>query len=214
MKRADSSMAEQLTIQLTEGGSTPTSALHSWWINQIEHREAKKFIERWHYSKCIPTGKNVSFGLRCDGVMYAVIVWGIGVNPYQAAYLGVRSVVEIKRMCRTEPRRNYQLSRLISITAKKMKHIMDFDAIVAFADPEQGHEGIVYKAGGFTHEGMTNPEWHLVDKDGVVRHRRFAYRHARRNGCTIAESRNVLGVERIKTEPKHRWVRRLKQKAP
>ena len=209
---AGSSMAEQLTIQLKDGGSNPTSALHSWWIDRIEHREAKAFVEQWHYSERIPTGKNVSFGLRHNGELYAVIVWGIGVNPYQAAFLKVDGVVEIKRMCRIEPPRDYPLSRLISITAKKMKHIMDFGAIVAFADPEQGHEGTVYKASGFTHEGVTNPEWHLIDKAGVVRHRRYAYRHARRNDCTVAESREALGVERIKTEPKHRWVRRFKKK--
>ncbi len=32
-------------------------------IRPIVHSIAKPFIERWHYSGCIPTGKNICYGL-------------------------------------------------------------------------------------------------------------------------------------------------------
>jgi hypothetical protein len=168
---------------------------------------AKSFVEKWHYSNRMPTGKNVSFCLCNNDQVYAVIVYGIGVNPYQATSLGVKSCVEIKRLCRREPKQNYQLSRFINITTKMARNYLSFDAVVAFADPEHGHEGIVYKAAGYKHIGMTNPEWHLVDENGEKRHRRYAYRMARRNGISIEEARTQLGVKRVKTAPKHRWVR-------
>ena len=110
-------------------------------------------------------------------------------------------------MCRTEPRKKYPLSRFISITAKWAKKEMWYDMIVAFADPEQGHEGTVYKASGFEYRGTTNPEFHLKDKDGTIRHRRYAYRYARRKGISIDDARKELGVVRVKTLPKHRWCR-------
>jgi len=163
----------------------------------------------WHYSHRIPTGKNICFGLWYGDELYAVIVYGIGVNPYQATFLNVQSVIEIKRMCRSEPKKNYELSRFIRLSLKMAKKIMDFHAVVAFADTEQGHEGTVYKAAGFTHEGYTNPEWHLIGEDGEKRHRRYAFRMARRNRITVSEARNALGMKRVKTKPKHRWVLRL-----
>lgn len=200
-------MLEHEASQLQGGGSNPTPPLHNY-ISKIPHSDAKEFIETWHYSKRIPTGKNVHFGLWVDNNLYAVITYGIGVNPYQAKFLGVNSTMEIKRMCRSEPKKKYELSRFIRLSLRILKKEFSFDAIVAFADPEEGHEGIVYKASGFTHEGYTNAEWHLVGRDGVKRHRRYAYRMARRNNISVAEARKILGVVRVKTEPKYRWVLR------
>jgi len=176
----------------------------------MPHTEAKSFVESWHYSKRMPTGQNFNYGCWHGNYCYAVIVYGCGVNPYQAAYLGVDSVVEIKRMCRREPKENFQLSKLIGLTTRWLRKTVEFDAVVAFADPEHGHEGTVYKASGFKHEGMSNAEWHLIDENGEKRHRRFAFRMARRNGITVEEARNRLSVERIQTQPKHRWVRRFR----
>jgi hypothetical protein len=175
----------------------------------LRNGQAKAFIEKWHYSHRIPTGKNISFGLYCEAFLYAVIVYGIGVNPYQAKFLGVESVMEIKRLCRSEPKQTYELSRFIRLTIKMAKRLMTVQAIVAFADPEQGHEGTVYSAAGFTHEGQTSPEWHLIGDDGERRHRRYAFRMARRNNLSVADARQSLGMKRIKTEPKHRWILRL-----
>jgi len=177
-------------------------------IERLDYHSAKRFIERWHYSGRIPKGRNICYGLWLDGELYAVIVYGNGVNPYQAQYLGVERYVELKRMCRTEPRKNYQLSRFIRRSAKMAQEVEPHEAIVAFADPEHGHEGGVYRATGFSHEGRTQAEWHLVGPDGEKRHRRIAYRASRRMNCSIAEARERLGFTRVKTEPKHRWVLR------
>lgn len=85
-------------------------------------------------------------------------------------------------------------------------------AVVAFADPEEGHYGTVYKATGFKHEGTTNAEWHLVSENGEKRHRRYAFRMSRRKGISIEDARKALGMKRVKTKPKHRWVLRLAER--
>lgn len=180
-------------------------------VQKIDHKTAKLWVEKWHYSHRIPTGKNISFGVFADGNLYAVIVYGIGVNPYQAKFLKVAKVLEIKRMCRSEPPiPEYPLSKFISTTIKLVRKEFPCECVVAFADPEEGHEGTVYKASNFKLHGVTNPEWHLIDANGEKRHRRYAFRHSKRNGISVEESRKALGVQRIKTEPKYRWVRYLK----
>lgn len=200
-------MVAQLATQLGSGGSIPTSSLQ-FRIKPISNGIAKSWVEKWHYSKRIPTGKNICYGLFHDRNLYAVIVYGIGVNPYQAQFLKVASVVEIKRLCRSEPRLAYPLSRFIRLTVRMVAKEMNFDCVVAFADPEYGHEGIVYKACGFVLEGFTNPEWHTVDSEGEVRHRRYAFRFSRRHDISIEEAREQLGLSRKQTKPKYRWVLR------
>jgi len=194
-------------FQTERGGSTPTSPLQLH-ISKISHQIAAAFVEDWHYSHRIPTGKNFYYGLWNGSALYAVIVYGIGVNPYQAEYLNANKVIEIKRLCRTEPRIEcFPLSRLIAITSKMVLIEYSYDCIVAFADPEHGHEGKVYKASGFTLHGQTNPEWHLMDDVGEIRHRRYAFRYARRNGISVSDARKKLGVIRVVTAPKNRWVK-------
>ena len=172
---------------------------------------ARPFIERWHYSGCVPTGKNIFFGWLDEGELYAVADYGIGVNSFQASYLSrvtgfdVKNgnLLELKRLCRSEPARA-QLSQFLSKCHKELRK-MGYKYIVSFSDPEEGHSGGIYRASNFRHLGKTNAEWHLVDAEGNKRHRRFAYRHSKRHGCSVAESRELLGVARVKTEPKDRW---------
>jgi hypothetical protein len=207
MTSGDSLVAEQLSFQIADGGSIPTSSLQ-FLINPITNETATLWVRKWHYSHRIPTGKNMGYGLYSSGSLYAVIVYGIGVNPFEAGFLRCKQVVEIKRMCRSEPKQDYELSRFIRLTMRMLAREYPHDCVIAFADPMHGHEGIVYKASGFKLEGMTNPEWHLQDSQGEIRHRRFAFRYARRNKVDIQTARQKLGVLRIRTEPKFRWVLR------
>ena len=188
---------------------------------------AAPFIERWHYSGRVPTGGNRFFGVRFldiensftstmdmfGGGLYCVANYGIGINPYQADFiaretgrsLSVDGLVELKRLCRVEPRRDdFPLTKFLS-RCHKVLRCSGIRCVVSFSDPDEGHSGGIYRAASFEHLGKTNAEFHLVDKNGVRRHRRFAYRHARRNGITIGESREVLGLTRVKTAPKDRW---------
>ncbi len=197
---------EQSRTNEKDCGSSPTLPLH-FFISPIGYMESRLWIEKWHYSKKMPTGKNICFGLFYGNNLYAVIVYGIGVNPYQAKFLGANRVIEIKRMARSEPKLPYSLSRFISLTSKMAWKQFPFDCIVAFADPEHYHSGTVYKASGFKLHGETNSEWHLIDKNGVIRHRRFAYRMAKRKKISLMEARKILDVKRIKTLPKYRWIR-------
>ena len=114
-------------------------------------------------------------------------------------------MVDLKRLCRVEPRDgSMPLTRMLA----KCHRLLAKDGIrmvVSFSDPAHGHTGGIYRAANFTHAGMTQAEFHTIGEDGEVRHRRFAYRYARRNGVSIAEARDVLGLRRIRTVPKDRW---------
>jgi len=180
----------------------------------ISHREAKEFIEYWHYSHKIPTAKNILFGWRQDVLnLYAVACYGIGVNPYQANYLSRvtgcdvtnGTLVELKRLCRAEPKcENMPLTAFLSRCHRMLKKD-GIRYVVSFSDPEYGHDGGIYKAANFQHIGKTNSEFHLLDGYGVLHHRRVAQRYKERHGCTVGEAREALGMVRHKVCPKDRW---------
>ena len=205
--RVTGDLATHSLFQAKEDGSIPIVTL-------IDCASARQIVEKWHYSKRLPTGKNICFGWMLGGEMYAACVYGIGVNPYQAAYLRKitkwdfldSQMIELKRCVRVEPKRDgLPLTRLISLCNRWLRQ-NGYKVVVAFSDPEQGHEGGLYRAGNWTYLGLTNAEWHLMDKDGNMRHRRFAFRYARRNGLTVSEARTALGCSRVLTKPKHRFA--------
>lgn len=187
-------------------------------LKRLTREAAKPFIEQWHYSHCVPKGSHFFFGWEDEqGELYAVADYGNGVNPYQATYLARTfgadvtndNLVELKRLCRVEPKRDdAPLTRFLSVCHKQLTQL-GIKYVVSFSDPEWGHDGGIYKAANFTHAGQTNPEFHVVDASGEVRHRRYPYRYAKRNGCTIDEARQQLGLTRKRTQPKDRWFLRI-----
>ena len=192
-------------------------------IRRISPKEARPFIEKWHYSARCPTGKNIFFGWFIDDILYAVADYGIGVNPYQAKFLSDQlgycvendKLLELKRLCRIEPKLDkFPLTSFISKCHKILKK-EGYCYIVSFSDPNHGHSGGIYKAANFTSLGKTNAETHAVDKDGNIRHRRFYFRYARRKNISVKQAREELGLGLIKTVPKDRWfIRIASPKAP
>lgn len=187
------------------------------WVTPIPHEAAVPFIENYHYSHNVPTGKNFFFGWFVEDadeqLLYAVADYGTGVNPYLPRFLAAKTqeevtdknLVEIKRLCRMEPKRDsFPLTYFIAECNRQMARL-GFRYVVSFSDPQYGHNGGIYKAANFQHIGQTQPEWHLVDRDGMIRHRRYAYRYSRRNRVPIQQAREELAVERVETPPKDRW---------
>jgi len=189
---------------------------------------ARDVIERFHYSGSVPTGQNRFFVWRVDvngtsvpltgdmfgSAIYAVADYGIGVNPYQAAFVSdlfkrtvtPTEIIELKRLARVEPRiEGLPLTYFLAKCHKVLRR-EGYRCVVSFSDPAHSHTGGIYRAANFKHCGKTSEEWHVVDTEGNLRHRRYAYRYARRNGVSIAEARQELGLERTPTPPKDRWV--------
>ncbi len=180
---------------------------------RISHDVAKPFIEKWHYSGRCPTGKNIFFGWYIDETLYAVADYGIGVNPYQAQYLSRitgldihnNELLELKRLCRIEPKIDKMPLTMFLSQCHKLLAKDGYCYIVSFSDPNYGHSGGIYKAANFRNLGKTNPENHVVEKDGTIRHRRLYFRYSRRKNVSVSQAREDLGLTLVKTIPKDRW---------
>jgi hypothetical protein len=206
-----SSAAERPAFQPGGDGSKPIPSLQ-FHVRTISLQEAKPFIEQWHYSKRCPRGKNIFFGAYLGDKLYAVADYGIGVNPVQATYLARvtglpvknRNLMELKRLCRIEPQMSLGLTKFLRICHILLRR-QGVEFVVSFSDPAQGHNGGVYKAANFKYLGKSAAEWHVADKNGVLRHRVYAYRYAKRKGIPLGQARHELGLKRVKTVQKDRW---------
>jgi hypothetical protein len=182
-------------------------------VKEIDYKIAKPHIVQWHYSHIVPRGRNIFYGWYVEDELYAVANFGWGVNPYQAKYLARTTgflisndnLMELKRLARSEPRRDpLQLTQFLATCFRLLKQ-KGVRYIISFSDPEWKHTGKIYQAANFKHIGQTQEEMHVVDSSGAVHHRRYPYRYAKRNGCTMEEAREQLGLKPIKTQKKDRW---------
>jgi hypothetical protein len=138
------------------------------------------------------------------------------------------NLFELKRLCRIEPiNPGLSLTKFLSLCHKTLKRDYGIRFIVSFSDPEHNrftsqkdvpyNSGGIYKAANFEYLGKTNAEMHVVDENGTKRHRKYPYRYMQRqkvrgNPIKLDEARRILGLTRIRTEPKDRWLLDLGEK--
>ena len=116
-------------------------------VERIGHSDAKPFIERWHYSKNCPTGKNYFFGCFIDGELYAVADYGVGANMDGGVSLvkmtGLpvtpANHVTLKRLCRKgeKGKSRVPLTAFLSRCHKILKRELLIRFIISYADPSE-----------------------------------------------------------------------------
>jgi len=195
------------------GGSNPTPPLHSpslpFEVRPVDYAVARGIIEEHHYSHHMPHGKNVCYGAFISEELYAVAVYGVGVNMVAAEYLArttglpVRknNLYELKRLARKGEvgRSRISLTRLLAICHRLLAKEHGIRFIYSFSDPMHSHDGTIYRAANFIHLGKTKAETHFTDLDGRVVHRRVPYRYT--------QNHNVAKVQESE-ERKKRWKAR------
>lgn len=111
---------------------------------------------RWHYSRMMPSGATVKIGVWEDGNFIGAIIFGMGASPYYGKKFGLvnQEVCELVRVALKEHRA--PVTKMIAIAIKMLKRkCPGLRLIVSFADMDQDHEGIIYKAGNWIYEGVT-----------------------------------------------------------
>lgn len=209
-------MEERLDNHLESSGSIPTPPLQ---VKKISLAEAKPVIERYHYSKNVPAGKNIYFGFFVGTMLYAVAIYGIGVNNNGPAYLAkqtnlpltVHNVLELKRLARIEPKEEKApLTKFLSLCHKMLRK-EGYIGIVSYSDPDFNPSGGIYAAANFKQIGLTSAETDILNERGLKINRRtllhWRNRQKKLTGVmlTIDEACSIRGFKKVKTQPKKRW---------
>ena len=143
-------MEEQLTFQLGEGGSIPTSPLQ-FEIKEIGVRAGCILNGRWHsrlpkidWSNVTRNRHYICFGAMFDNHWFAVGIWS---SPVNQAF-DVDSVLELRRMAIAPEAPKNTASRMIRVMiALIRRRLPNIKRLISYQDTEV-HRGTIYKASG------------------------------------------------------------------
>jgi hypothetical protein len=170
--RADSSVAELPLFQGEDGGAIPTSALQLKF-RPISHITAMIAYRSWHYLGDTDFLSQVDFGCYWNGLLNGAISYG---SPNATDLKGYwdrhtqNGWLEIKRLVMSPLCPRNSESRFIGYTIKQILKMMKINGIVTYADSDQGHTGIIYRASGFKYIGLTKKKMDFM-VDGKIQQR-------------------------------------------
>lgn len=144
-------------------------------VKNCSYEAAKYAVMNWHYSKSMPSGKLVKFGVWENEKFVGSVIYGRGTNrhigsEYQLDQYEVCELVRVALASHEAP-----VSQIVAQTLKLLKESNEgLRLVVSYADPEQGHTGTIYKAGNWIYVGAP-PSMPYFIINGKKTHSRTAY---------------------------------------
>lgn len=196
--------------------------LQGYRVEPIRYETAKVFIEINHYSKSC-NGLKISqcFGLYAPQPQFfgipklvgAMIYGSPGMNKQAKKYnpKNPDKVLELRRLaCIDDTPKNAE-SFFISKTLRWLTKNTDIEVVISYADPNFGHEGIIYKASNFKLIGKTAPGMVLMI-DGKRYHDRTLrnpkpYAQVIRNRVASGDAK----IQTLTTLPKNIYIFQLRR---
>ncbi len=200
-------VAAHVISQSRDGGSNPTSPLHRIQVSPIPTIVARTILEKHHYLHSIPGGTMLAFGVFLDQELLGALTFGAG--PAQAYRLvdGARpdDCMTLSRLWLSDQLPVNSESRVIGIVLRNLKKHTSLKFLISYADPSQGHLGIIYQATGWEYAGLSSamPLYDLGD--GKVRHCR-SLAHAYGTHSVKHFANHGVTVKLVPQTAKHRYV--------
>lgn len=157
-------------------------------IANASHEAAKFAVMNWHYSKALPAGKLVKFGVWENNQYIGAVIYARGASPHLGTAVGADQT-EFCELVRVALREHIApVSQIVAATLKKLKETNPGLRIVfSFADPKEGHKGGIYQAGNWVYTGMSAEvtEYFI---DGRWRHVRGVYHYPERKTAPVRKA--------------------------
>jgi len=127
-------------------------------IAPCSHEAARFAVMNWHYSRQMPIGKLISYGVWEDEVYIGAVIYGRGASPELGSAYGLTQIecCELVRVALNKHKAS--VSQIVVQTIKILKESNPgLRLIVSFADPEHDHKGIIYQAMNWIYCGQSSP---------------------------------------------------------
>lgn len=172
-------------------------------MQEIPFKLAKEIIVKHHYSHAFPSAE-INLGFYIDGKLNSVIVYGKSATSKMADSLPGK-YLELVRLFSFDWAGKNMESYCISQSIRHIKNnYSDVKVLVSFADPEQGHTGIVYQATNWLYCGKSQPdEWYIVDGE-KIHPRSMVAKYGTRGEKKLTDM--GINFERKLLHGKHRYI--------
>ena len=197
-------------------------ALQGYWVQETTfNHTVRKFLKRWHYSDYVNIQAKHTFCLFREGnfgipEMVGVCVYTRPAGPTagQSYYPDAPDkVLELRRLCLIDETPKNAESFFVSRSIKWLKQNTDWEFILSYADMEQGHSGVIYRASNFEYQGLTGVG-KTLEVDGKRFHIRTLSMLDRPYGVEINRryKEKDPNVKVLETLPKNIYTYKLKKK--
>ena len=193
--------------QGTGAGSTPSAALQSLQVRPIPVAMTKRLIIEHHYLHSLSGGTCLAFGVFLGNRLQGALTLGVGPT---LAYSLVADAAPADCLTLTRLWLSDQLpanseSRVLGIVLRSLRQHTTVKFLVTYADPAQGHIGIIYQATAWLYTGLSEamPLYDLGD--GKLRHSR-SLSHAYGTHSVQHFARHGIAVKLTPQSAKHRYV--------
>ena len=142
------------------------------FIDYCSYEASKYAVLNYHYSKAMPSGKLVRFGVWEDKEFIGSGLFGSGANPNMSKVVNLTpyEVCELVRVALNTHKN--PVSKIVSFCMKKLrKDFPNIKAVISYADPMQNHKGKIYQAMNWLYLGETKTATHFM-QDGKFYHSR------------------------------------------
>lgn len=179
-------------------------------VDWCSYEAAKYAVEKWHYSGSMPAGKTVKIGAWEGSVFIGCVIYARGSNKHigKPFELNQTEAIELVRVALSN--HNAHTSHIVTLATKLIaKHNPGLRIIISFADPNEGHAGIIYQAMNwvYTGHGSSDSRCTRYNKGGKVFHwRTVAGALSKRGLRSTIEDARVIGYNQVDTMPKHRYL--------
>lgn len=129
-------------------------------LDWCSHEAAKFAVERWHYSRKMPTGPMVKVGVWEGEEYVGAVLFSHGASPQIGAPYNL-SQFEVCELTRIALRGHAApVSRIGAVAVRLLRGVCPgLRLIVSYADPEKGHHGGIYQAMGWVYVGTSQSKW-------------------------------------------------------
>jgi hypothetical protein len=194
-------------------------------VEPVDRKVIQSFIHKWHYSHDTNgIQQRQCFALYNENKIIGAIIYAIPSMPNTAKKYNPDNpdrCWELRRLCCIDDTPTNTESYFIGQTLRWLRQNTDVEVIVSYADLEQGHEGVIYKASNFHYLGQSGGGQVLM-VDGKKYHARslnqkekpygraLKRRWDNKDGHKFWESEQDMHF--VKTKPKNIYVYYLSKK--
>ena len=214
--RAASVTASTAPVQGVRPGSIPRAALSGSStfkpkeirLTPVPTIVARTLCRREHYSHSYPAGSLLNFGVFVGRLLLGVAVLGVGPYNIHSFFEGAQrgQVVCLTRLWLDDRLGRNSESRSLAVILRQLRrHQSLVKAVVAYADPAVGHQGVIYRAAGFLYLGLSEamPLYRLPG--GRLYHSRTLGHSFGSHSIRHFEERGVV-VDRLPQQAKHIYI--------
>ncbi len=130
-------------------------------VSLCDRFEIRTFMEQYHYSHNINGVMSTYCFKLCtiDGEMIGAAIFGnLGMaNAWKKYGTSAQDVIELRRLVLIDATKRNAESYFIGAMLRWLRKNTELKTVVSYADPNNGHTGVVYRASNFRHVGMSAP---------------------------------------------------------